>query len=67
MHGASKHILSRPEGCIPHTGPTVFFTEDEIIAFFMECDRMPDTPYLKGRHLIAPRDLPAYVLLWAPL
>jgi len=31
-----------------------FFTENEITAFFRECDRIRDVPHLKGRHLVLP-------------
>ena len=31
-----------------------FFTEREIASFFKECDRMPEVPYLKGRHIVFP-------------
>lgn len=31
-----------------------FFTEQEILAFFRECDRTMDDPHLKGRHLVLP-------------
>lgn len=31
-----------------------FFTEDEISAFFKECDRVMEDPHLKGRHLVIP-------------
>jgi integrase/recombinase XerD len=31
-----------------------FFTDDEIISFFWECDGVKDIQYLKGRHLVLP-------------
>lgn len=31
-----------------------FFTEQEILAFFRECDKTMEDPHLKGRHLVLP-------------
>ena len=31
-----------------------FFTEQEILAFFRECDKTMEDPQLKGRHLVLP-------------
>lgn len=56
LHARGLKAYLIPSGRLhpPTPAQPYFFTEDEIIAFFMECDRMPDTPYLKGRHLILP-------------
>ncbi len=57
LHARGLKAYLIPSGRLhpPTPAQPYFFTEDEIIAFFMECDRMPDTPYLKGRHLSSPR------------
>lgn len=60
----SRYLIARgyigayliPSGRIRLPTPVqpYFFTEKEITAFFMECDRMKDDPHLKGRHFVFP-------------
>ena len=37
---------------LPAPAPPYFFTEEEISAFFRECDNVRDDPHYKGRHLV---------------
>lgn len=39
---------------LPTPVPPYFFTEEEISAFFRECDSIRDDPHHKGRHLVLP-------------
>ena len=39
---------------LPTPVPPYFFTEEEISAFFRECDNIRDDPHHKGRHLVLP-------------
>ena len=39
---------------LPAPAPPYFFTEEEISAFFRECDNVRDDPHYKGRHLVLP-------------
>lgn len=59
----SRHLTARgiaayliPSGRLRLPTPVqpYFFTDREIASFFKECDRMPDEPHLKGRHIMFP-------------
>lgn len=60
----SRYLIARgyseayliPSGRIHLPTPVqpYFFTEEEITAFFSECDKVMDNPHYKGRHIVLP-------------
>jgi len=52
--GIKAYLIPSGRLRLPTPVQPYFFTEDEITAFFRECDRITDVPHLKGRHLVLP-------------
>ncbi len=51
---ADAYLIPSGRFRLPTPVQPYFFTEAEITAFFGECDRMAENPYLKGRHMVFP-------------
>lgn len=52
--GIRAYLIPSGRLRLPTPVQPYFFTEQEILAFFRECDRTMKVPHLKGRHLILP-------------
>jgi len=52
--GIGAYLIPSGRLHLPTPVQPYFFTEDEISAFFKECDRVMEDPHLKGRHLVIP-------------
>jgi integrase len=52
--GIAAYLIPSGRLRLPTPVQPYFFTEGEITAFFRECDRIKEAPYLKGRHLVLP-------------
>lgn len=52
--GIRAYLIPSGRLRLPTPVQPYFFTEDEITAFFRECDRVTHVPHLKGRHLVLP-------------
>lgn len=52
--GIAAYLIPSGRLRLPTPVQPYFFTDREIASFFKECDRMPDEPHLKGRHIVFP-------------
>lgn len=52
--GIKAYLIPPGRLRLPTPVQPYFFTENEITAFFRECDQITDVPHLKGRHLVLP-------------
>ncbi len=52
--GIRAYLIPSGRLRLPTPVQPYFFTEQEILAFFRECDRIMEDPHLKGRHLVLP-------------
>lgn len=52
--GIAAYFIPSGRLHLPTPVQPYFFTDREISSFFKECDRMPEVPYLTGRHIVFP-------------